>query len=87
MVPWTPDEDRVLFEATQRLGSKWHAIAGMLPRRTASMVRNRYLRVTKAQEAVAAGKGKNRCQVCGQIKAGHTCTAFGALVVEEGVGL
>ena len=36
---------------------------------------------------VAAGKGKNRCQVCGQIKAGHTCTAFGALVVEEGVGL
>ena len=82
MKAWTPNEDALILDLAQTLGSKWKRIAeiinessgGSACERTVASLRNRYQRIKKGQSAVAEGGiVKNKCGVCGQLKRGHVC--------------
>ena len=45
-------------------------------RRDVASVRNHYARHLKGRAKAANGEAKNRCGVCGQIKAGHECPGW-----------
>jgi len=44
---WTAEEDRIIEDGVRRLGCKWRQISGLLPNRTDSSVRNRWMRLCK----------------------------------------
>ena len=77
MKTWTPQEDRLLLQAVDRLGKRWKGVQGthpLLQTRTISCIRNRYQRMAKGFLARREGIAKNLCQACGQPRRGHTCT-------------
>lgn len=39
---WTPEEDKILFEMQQQIGSQWTKIAEYLPGRNENSIKNRY---------------------------------------------
>ena len=39
---WTPEEDKIMFEMQQQIGSQWTKIAEYLPGRTENSIKNRY---------------------------------------------
>ena len=41
--------------------------------RNATMVRTRYLRIKRGQQATMNGLSIRRCRVCGQLRRGHVC--------------
>lgn len=47
--PWSPEEERVLYEAHARLGNKWVAIAELLPGRTDNCIKNHYNSMLRKQ--------------------------------------
>jgi hypothetical protein len=74
MVAWQPEDDIKIMELHRTLGPRWSAIASRFPGRTVSSIRNRFLRLQTGQKIREAGQiTKNRCQLCGQPKKGHTC--------------
>jgi len=44
---WSAEEDRIIEDGVRRLGCKWRQIAALLPNRTDSSVRNRWMRLCK----------------------------------------
>jgi hypothetical protein len=75
---WTPEEDNALMGLVGQNGKNWGFVAeriGGMQRRTKAMARNRYMRIVNGQRMKRAGKGKNRCRNCGELKLGHVCEA------------
>lgn len=80
---WKPSEDVLLLALTpdksDSTAPRWPTIAANFnrettePPRPVKALRNRFLRLHKGALIRNAGKGKNRCNVCYQIKIGHVC--------------
>tara|TARA_X000001036_G_scaffold105774_1_gene98841 strand:- start:4336 stop:4854 length:519 start_codon:yes stop_codon:yes gene_type:complete len=78
---WTPAEDGILLTWADRATRvkagqthhRWSIVVDELWRhgfdRSENMIRNRYQRILKGRSR----PGRNRCSVCGQQKAGHSC--------------
>ena len=79
-VPWTEEEDDVLKTAVKENkheGGKpdWEAVGAVLQQRgfinrTGKQARHRYARILNGQKK----PGRNKCNLCGQIRKGHSCT-------------
>jgi len=74
---WTASEDDIVRQLLADYGNRWKSIALHLVKlgytdRTTSSVRNRFGRIVKAQQ-LDKSKLKNKCNVCGLKKRGHTC--------------
>jgi len=48
---WTVEEDRIIEDGVRRFGCKWRQIAALLPGRTDSSVRNRWMRLCKESQS------------------------------------
>ena len=66
---WTPEEDIIMDALIQTHGTKWSVIKKYFPDRSATMIRNRYLRRNSKKEGI------NKCVICRKIRLGHTCYA------------
>ena len=72
MEPWTADEDACILDGLREYSTRWTLIQKRnLPHRSISSIRNRHIRI---QNGTKKPPGRNRCQRCGQIKKGHSCT-------------
>ena len=66
----------MLQELVWKFGNKWQHISKILTKegtrpRSVDSVRNRHIRLKNGPKRV----GKNRCQLCGEWRSGHTCKA------------
>ena len=91
---WQPAEMRLLArllnDPTMRLDNgnySWERIAAAMRaagiQRDANSVRNHYYRHVKGRARAASGEARNRCTVCGQLRAGHVCTGLPTLLTAE----
>ena len=59
---WTPDEDRLIQEAVDEMGTKWAQIARRFPGRTENSIKNRYnsikRKADRREKSLASGKRK-----------------------------
>ena len=79
-VPWSEEEDDVLKRAVdenKHEGGKpnWEAVGAVLQQRgfinrTGKQARHRYARILNGQKK----PGRNKCNICGQPKKGHSCS-------------
>ena len=83
-VPWTQAEDEMLMggvEANRDDQNRpaWSIISKKLKAagfdRSAQQARCRYMRMERGRVKREQGKAKNYCKTCGQLRAGHICTA------------
>merc|ERR1719231_945280 len=84
MRPWEYEEDVILVDAIERLGKRWKDIAKLfLPARTDAMCRNRWARMQAPSrtESKRYKAPRNKCNVCGAIKKGHSCSQKAALAI------
>ena len=77
MAGWTAREDEMVMAVHAVHGRQWRKIASALDGRSAASVRNRFLRIERGKKMQEKGETKNRCTLCGEPKAGHTCLARG----------
>ena len=66
----------MLQELVRKFGNKWQHISKILTKegarpRSVDSARNRHIRLKNGPKRV----GKNRCQLCGEWRSGHTCKA------------
>ena len=86
MVTYSVEEDRLLLQLRDDLSSSrgpdWTSIKNRFnvefgritnKKYTVAMLRNRLARVEKSRFNKKAHKARNRCGICGQLLAGHTC--------------
>jgi len=85
MRPWEYDEDVILIDAIERLGKRWKDIAALFPARTDAMCRNRWARMQAPSrtESKRWRAPRNKCNVCGAIKKGHSCAQKAALAINS----
>mgnify|MGYP006130849221 FL=1 len=69
MTAWLPEEDILLLRLIESHGPSWKVINDSFPSRGISSIRNRYMRIKTGSRMA----GRNRCQLCGELKLGHTC--------------
>lgn len=63
--PWTPDEDRLILQVCEKVGTKWTFLASLLPGRTDMAIKNRWygsLQHKAARENLAAKEGDDELQ-------------------------
>ena len=60
--PWTPEEDRLLQQKHQELGPKWVNICKFFPNRTDTMLKNRFLVLTRRAAKLALKGGDKKAQ-------------------------
>lgn len=79
MKAWTEEEDNKLKAYVKVYGPRWRTISRLFPDRTEAMCRNRYGRMEALNRTDLSSwrPAVNRCNKCGQIKKGHTCTVTG----------
>ena len=53
--PWSPDEDKLLFEKYEEFGSKWSVIAKFFKGRTNTNVKNMWLSIQRNKERAKCG--------------------------------
>lgn len=79
---WTPLETGALADimtgVNEEAKVRWKDIAVLLREqgfgeRSSCSVRNHWRRRRVAREKIEAGRGRNKCTVCGLYKAGHVC--------------
>lgn len=80
---WRPSEDQLLLRLAPAKDSgvmpRWPTIGAEFNRltveapRPAKAVRNRFLRLNSGARIRNAGKAKNVCKICFQLKLGHVC--------------
>ena len=75
----------MLLNAVRAHGKKWRMISALIPGRTEAMCRNRFTRMEAPERTEMKGwsEPRNKCNACGQLKKGHTCTAKAGLVVNS----
>ena len=66
----------MLQELIEQFGNKWKYISNIMNKkgvrsRTVDSIRNRHSRLLNGAKRI----GKNRCQLCGEWRSGHTCKA------------
>lgn len=71
---WEAAEDRALVDAIRAHGKKWGSIEHLFPGRNRQQIRCRWSRIQSGVDVAKAGKARNKCRKCGQIKRGHVCT-------------
>ena len=71
---WEAGEDRLLAHAVNEHGQKWRLIMPLFPGRNRQQIRCRWGRIRSGMLEAKAGRARNRCRKCGQIKRGHVCT-------------
>lgn len=79
MKPWTEEEDQNLIAYVKKYGRRWRTIQRLFPDRTEAMCRNRFARM-EAPDRTDLQSWRapvNRCNRCGEIKKGHSCTMTG----------
>ena len=77
MEQWNATEDASLAAGLREFSTRWALIkVHKLPHRTINSIRNRHQRIVRGSKGPP---GRNRCQRCGQIKRGHSCTLVGGM--------
>lgn len=81
MEQWSATEDASLADGLREYSTRWGLIkAHKLPHRSVSSIRNRHQRIRKGSQGPP---GRNRCQRCGQLKRGHSCTLVGNVATPD----
>ena len=75
-LPWTAEEDDLLFATVVTTGLHWKLVAERLPGRSASSTRNRWSRVGRGIEKTVLRPSSNYfCRRCGLPQGRHVCPA------------
>ncbi len=62
--PFSPEEDRLIFEKFNELGPKWTKISSFLPGRSDTNVKNRFMKFTRCHYNITGLRSKQLYMVC-----------------------
>lgn len=73
MVQWNSVESSLLITLVDSHGKKWSTHLTYFPGRTPTQLRNRYNRIMEGRDRVENAASRNKCRLCGELRAGHIC--------------